>query len=639
MSERPNKSEYGTAIIAGYRIPVEDPVPESNLARFQPKLTIGDNNKDSDDTISVWVQSSWIGGGQAFNVNAESQNERWWDGTLDTEHSTMLSLQKKTYATYPPSGLSGPFMPLGDYDGDMYCAWGSDLCVWDADNQVWTDTTQNLNGPPVNRGEVYLGKLYIPCGSNGLNSFDISGPTLANVQDSGPTDIDAMGLCIWDNKLATLEYDGAYRLLSGSTWSSVSADLTVSDGSTARDIVPFFNRSGEPTVYLVTSRGVWGVDELNDVLVKGGGSFPPHPTQARGSTVWRTTDMYISTGTGVRQWNHDIFSPMGLDRNDGLRAELRGSIVDLYPEQNGLLALVRGTTAESMNTLFLDDPMITDGELVFPTGAAFSSLWRWNSFGWHKIWESANNTSSPTRMCIGSSEDGTRYDLWWGYGDVAYRHPLRIEFHNPQEGVRLGIDTFEGSGWLRTGRWNANMPMWSKLASHIDVNLLPGSTGSVQVEYMTNETSPAWVSLGTTSDVGRTRFYFGENYTDYKGVEWTKPQGVPFDWIEFRYTFDGLDGDDYSTPIVDSFVLKFIKVPLQTLSWSFSVPIMFDEEFYDVGPKELYTLLTGLTSLEAFVPMVYKDQTYRVVIAQTQADRFSGEDNRSRFQLIVLEVS
>jgi hypothetical protein len=85
--------------------------------------------------------------------------------------------------------------------------------------------------------------------------------------------------------------------------------------------------------------------------------------------------------------------------------------------------------------------------------------------------------------------------------------------------------------------------------------------------------------------------------------------------------------------------MKFIKLPLQVLSWSFSIPISFDEAFYDVGPDELYDILTSMTSSNQFVPLVYKDQTYRVLVAQSQADRFGGEDNRARFQLIVLEVS
>jgi len=639
MTDRPTQSEYGVAVLAGYRIPIENPTPESNLARFQPKLTIGDHTRDSDDLISVWVQSSWLGGGQAFRLNAESQNERWWDGTLDTEHSTMLALQKKTHETYAPTGVTGLFTPLGDYDNVFYGSWGDNFCYWDANAEVWVDTTEDLNAQPVNRGVAYRGLFYVPCGANGLNSYNISGNTMANVQDAGPDNVEAISLEIWDNKLIALEVDGAYRVFNGTTWTNPSDDLTISDGSTPRDVVAYYDRSGAPAIYITTSRGMWGVDELNDVLVRGGGSFPPHPTQARGAAVWRTTDMFISTGTGVRQWNHDVFSPMGLDRNDGLRAELRGSIVDLYPEHNGLLALVRGTAQDDNNTLFLDDPMPVDGEFLMPSSSAFSSLWRWNSFGWHKVWESANANSTPTRMCVGSSEDGTRYDLWWGYGDVAFKHPLRIEFHNPQEGVRLGLDEFQESGWLRTGRWNANMPMWPKLASHLDVNLLPGSTGSVQIEYMTDQTSPNWVSMGTTSTVGQTRFYFGDDFIDASGRDWPIKTGIPFDWIEFRYTLDGVDGDPFSTPIIDSFVMKFIKVPLQILSWSFNIPLMFDEQFYDVGPNELYEMLTGLTSTQTFVPLVYKDKTYRVLVAQTQADRFGGDDNRARFSLIVLEVS
>lgn len=184
------------------------------------------------------------------------------------------------------------------------------------------------------------------------------------------------------------------------------------------------------------------------------------------------------------------------------------------------------------------------------------------------------------------------------------------------------------------------MPLWPKLGSHIDVNLLPETSGVIQIEYMTDRTEPDWRSLGTASEPGRTRFYFGSNFVDGNGGEYDETTiGIPFDWIEFRYTFEGDAGNTLSTPLADSFVFKFIKIPLQTLSWSLNVPIMFDEQYYDVGPRELYERLRELASAEEFVPLVYKDETFRVLVAQTQADSFSGGNPHARFKLILLEVS
>ncbi len=633
--EIPLSAEYGTGMLAGLRIPLIDPSDENNLARFQPKITSGDYTHDSDDLLSVWAQASWLAGGQAYKVNASSQAERWWDATgLDTEQRGMLSLRLKMYQHTKPAGATGSFVPLGDYAGDFYGAWNTKFCIWTG--TTWVDTGKVLHGAPVGIGQVFDDKFYIPLGAAGLDQFDGSGGSMTAV--AGVT---AKDVLLWDDKLVVLTSDNQYRTWDGTApWTTVSSAYTVRDGSTPRHLQDFIDAQKNPTVFIVTSRGIWAIDPVNDKIVRTGAYYPPHPTQALASAVWRNTDMYISVGVGVHQWNGDVFSAMGLDRDDGLRSELRGYITDLTPEYNGMFALVQGATGTTEgNDLNLEGGMNYDEPLDFPVQRAVSSLWRYNGYGWHKIWESPGASGSPTWGCLEAREDGTGYAFHWGYGDQAWRLPLRIGFYNPQQGVRAGIDHFEANGVLRTGRWNANMPTWDKLASHIDVNIIEESQGTVQVEYMTDKTNNQWVSMGMASEVGRTRFYFGENFVSQDGTEWDCPAGVEFDWIEFRYTFEGIPGNDTTTPLVDAFVFKFIKIPLSTYSWTFNVPIEFDEQFYDVGPREMSAWLSTLAARKEFVPLVYKDKTYRVVVAQTTGKTFSGDDPKGKFSLIVLEVS
>lgn len=639
MAETPDKAEYGLGILGGRRIPLIEPTPENNLARFQPKITSGDYTHDSDDLLSVWAQASWLGGGQAFKVNASSQAERWWDANnMDTEQRGMLSLRLKMLTSPKPEGATGSFVPLGDYAGEFYGAWDTMLAIFTG--SAWVDTTLTFSAAPVGRGQVYKGLFYVPLGSGGLDAFDGVGGTIDPVQDAAPANIETKSVLVWDNKLVVMDTDGNYRTWDKvAPWTDVADAYAVSDGSTPRHLQEFIDEQKYPTVYLVTSRGLWKVDPVSDKLLKMGAYYPPHPTQALASAVWRNTDMFISVGIGVHQWNTDVFSAMGLDRDDGLRAELRGYITDLYPEYNGLFALVQGDVAEGDgNDLNLEGGMNYDEPLDFPSQRAVSSLWRYNGYGWHKIWESPGATGSPSWCCLSAKEDGTRYSLFWGYGSEAWELPLRISFYNPQQGVKAGIDNFQSSGWLRTGRWNANMPAWPKLASHLDVNILDGSTGTITVEYMTDQTNEAWVSLGQATDVGRTTFYFGDDYVGFDGEVYDCPVGITFDWIEFRYTFDG-DGSAASTPLADAFVFKFIKVPLSTYSWTLKVPIDFSEEYYDVGPRELSDWLSELAATQEFMPFIFKNKTYRVVVAQSTASKYSGDATMSRFDLVLLEVS
>jgi hypothetical protein len=167
----------------------------------------------------------------------------------------------------------------------------------------------------------------------------------------------------------------------------------------------------------------------------------------------------------------------------------------------------------------------------------------------------------------------------------------------------------------------------------------------VTIEYQTDQSpldtngNKTWTTLGTASAVGRTRFYFGDDFNGPNGETYPVSEGIEFDWIEFRYTLAGEPGNDMTSPLVDSFVFKFIKVPLQTASWSLQVPIDFDEQFYDVGPNEMRAFLTSLSATNRFVPLVFRNETYRVLVAQTQADRYTGDNPHTRMQLIVLEVS
>jgi hypothetical protein len=259
MSAVIQQAEYGIGVLAGRRIPLIDPVTENNTARFQPKITSGDYTHDSDDLLSVWAQASWLGGGQAYKVNASSQAERWWDATnLDTEQRGMLSLRLKMYQLNPPEDAEGSFMPLGDYKGSFYAAWGSMLAIYTG--EAWTDTGLTLSGTPVMRGQVFDDVLYIPLGANGLDAFDGDTVTITNVEDADTNPVSAKSVLVWDDKLVVLSNENQYRTWDGvADWTAIDGTYTVRDGSTPRHLQEFIDAQKNPTVFLVTSRGLWAV--------------------------------------------------------------------------------------------------------------------------------------------------------------------------------------------------------------------------------------------------------------------------------------------------------------------------------------------------------------------------------------------
>src|SRR5690606_8386508 len=114
--------------------------------------------------------------------------------------------------------------------------------------------------------------------------------------------------------------------------------------------------------------------------------YPPHRDHGLGATKWRG-EFFSSVGMGVFKYNGSIQAPMGLDRDQGLPDDIRGKIVDLLGEYNGIYALVSGVEFEDdfVESLEWDG---TDDQWYVSPGAAISSLHIWTSYGWHCLWVS-----------------------------------------------------------------------------------------------------------------------------------------------------------------------------------------------------------------------------------------------------------
>src|SRR5690606_40548045 len=125
--------------------------------------------------------------------------------------------------------------------------------------------------------------------------------------------------------------------------------------------------------------------------------FPAHPDNGRGAAMWRTgEDMYVSAGLGAYRYNLASIAPMGLDRNTGIPAEYRGYVVDMEPEHNALLALVKGApaVAASSPAIMFDEGQNSESMDLDSTQAR-SLLAAYTGFGWHPVWESADADGEP----------------------------------------------------------------------------------------------------------------------------------------------------------------------------------------------------------------------------------------------------
>lgn len=607
--------QFGIIHLDGKPVPIQGQLGYVNLATFAPRFTIGDPTEDSDQVLSVWTQNDWTGGGQIADLNELSDAQRFRHATAETRYPRMLTLPLETVA-FSVTGSTGNAYPIGDYapDGDkvFYAAFGTNLRHWDGSAFV-DDAT--LTAAPVNKGIVYDGLLWIPQGASGYDTWDGT-----NVVHS--TAIQAVSMVEWDDKIVALGADGQCGIWDGVAWDLDDA-IRLRGDRTPRNLVVWWTQNRDPAVYIVTDRDVWVIDPLIPTLYRTGLQFPRHPDQGLGSAAWRDDAMYVSVGVGVHQLSlGGVVSAMGLDRGDGLPSYLRGKIVDLEPEYNGLLALVEGvssvvTGSDDALGPKIEETLILDESPIMPVASqqARSTLQRWTGTGWHTVWESPGASGAPTRVMV--SEGNDDYCLWWGYGGQMYRQGLRRTFHNPKQGAQLGIDRFATSADLWTGRFDANMEVFRKVASHLEAELVDPSDGTVDVYYQTDGSYPDWTLLGQLSGQGIKLLAFDPDGDDF-------PEGQAFRWIEFNYKLASTDAT--KTPIVRWISLKMVKVPIATRSWRATVPLEFDEQWLGRGPREVADHLDDLTATARFYVMKNGDRSYRVRMAQVQGPEGTGVD-------------
>lgn len=635
--ERIVQAGNGTVRIAGVDLPLAERgiIREQNLARFQGKITNGDYSFDSDPLLSVWVMSSFTGGIGAEYLKEGVDDENYWTGSLETRYPSMLSLPSETLAFDGPTPGTANAYPLADFPAgspNLIAMFGTDLARWDNVDEEF-DYLDTLAAEPTNKAVEFDGVLWIPLGLGGY----------ATVTDVGVvtdhTDLDIVAFCLWDNKIAALTYDGTLRIRAGigDAWEADDDALHLPSGHLPRNLLVYLNQQGDPTIHVITHRDVWAYDRDNSLLFRTHLQYPRHPDQARASTVWRGENMYVSVGIGVHAYNGGVVSSMGPDGRYGLPAQLRGRINDLEPEYNSLIAVVEGkliSNDEDQN-VHLMRPTYIDEMRSFKSYSARSTVLRYSGYGWHPIWESPQPDGLPTWALV-SEADG-EYRLWWGYGGKLYRQEMRVTFHNPKAGMQVGVDRFAPSGSLVTGWYDADMPGFLKLLSHMEITTIdvhgngqPG--GTVKIEYQKDDDT-GWTLLGQTDRVGRRVLPFTVSPGEKSDIF---SYGMSIRRVRFRITLES--ADPYSSPLVESILLKFIKIPLSSMAWTIDIDLTQKRGFMGNGIEDIAEFLYGLQSGNSFHEMIHQDESYRVRVAQATREARSGRDTRSVMVLSVVEA-
>ena len=636
-ADRPTQTENQEIVLDGKSYPVDGPVSVDPTTRFQNKVTFGDYSEDSDPLLSAWITSSLTGGiGNEF-LKEGVDDETYWTGTLETRYPGQITLLPYTHTHEGPGAESSMAYPLGDFPSgapSFWAAFDDDLVQWDHTNSVFV-SKGTLSVAPVNKAVEYNDLLWIPLGNAGVATVATNG-TIA--EDAA---IKVRALALWDNKLAALTEDGEIRLKFGDTpWEAVAEDAVLPSGAKPRNLVVFKNQRGDPTLHIITNTDVWAYDRDAATIYRTELQYPTHPDQGLASVNWRGENLYVSVGLGVHSYNGSVVASMGPDSRYGVPAALRGVITGMEPEYNAILALIRGAS-EAVGDISqewqINDPAYEQGFRSFVAMKAKSSLLRFSGYGWHPVWESGDSGGDPTWPLV-SRADG-EYWLWWGFDGKMLRQKLPRTFHNPKQGLKSGVNEFAADGRLITGWFDADMPAFRKLASHMELVLEDALdngtlTGRASLRYQIDN-DPAWHLMGTADRIGRTIFPFRiEPSEGSSGFS----RGLSFTRIRFRLE---LASDDiHLSPVVRSFMLKFIKLPMSVSgrAFTFKIPLTQDRGYKDRGPTEMANELIALTASDRFAELLHGSESYRVRVSQVRLADMTGYDQRGIAEVSCIEI-
>lgn len=640
----------GEVRIGDHWYPVLGGVSEQPLARWPPKVTFGDYSQDSDPLVSAYVMSSFTGGIGNWKIKAGVEDDTYWTGTLETRYAEGATLLPLTESFGSDNAEYDEVMPLGDFpasDPQFLVAFDGDLHSWDETGQGF-DFESALSAEPVYRGVEFDDLFWIPMGSAGYDTLDNA------LAVTGSVLINPIQFIVWDNKLMALTVEGHLRQWdvnagdwSDTEWATSGENRTLPSGVLPRRLVNFINQSGVPTLYVITNTIAYAYDPDGLRLYETKLDYPKHPDQGRAAANWRGDTMFVNVGLGIHGYNGSLITSMGPDGRFGLPAHLRGTIVDLMPEYNALFALISGKPVPeatiTSEEFIVQAPMYGNEDTWqisdFPYAPVYSSIYRWSNSQWHPVWES-NNPEGGTPTLMALSEAGNSYRLWWGYGNMMYTQALPVDFQNPKQSLLSQSMEFMPTGQLITGWFDADMTAFYKLASHVEVNLddADGNQhvgGTVRIEYMIDQDT-AWRSLGTATIIGRTNMTFG-NVAKTVGDAFSK--GRPFRRIRFRIVMTQAPGETRLSPVLESLVFKFHKIPEQSLSWQFSVNLTNREGYKGIGNDDLAQYLYDQLVSTEFFEFGYLNNVYRVRAAQATGDRSTGYDERGNYQVALVEVT
>ena len=634
--------ETNEVYLDGTYYPITRPIRSTLASLYPAKVVIGDTSKDDQLRSSIVAWSDWRGGIGLNRMEGAGDVSRAWHSTAQLRYKNHLVLPGLATATSAPShGLTDATIgAINTLSSEVYAFWNggeSDspkLFKYNNNTGSWGSALTQSATDQVTDSIVFTdsgGTTYLVFAHYDSNG---SGYTYSSNGSSWTTDTtDTKFLAVWDERLWGISHVGQLWYSTAIGTEVNDAVLPAPDGFVTALFVAR-NAAGIPILYAATKTGLFAHNADNARWEETQMSFPVHPDNGKGTTVWRDS-VYIPSGLGIYRYingnNAAVVSLVGPDRDDGLPSDKRGTVRMMEGAHNELMVGIDATTAPStISSTSVPYQWISHhGSSVIAADSGYSSILGYNELGWEVKWLASDSGKAIDSMHASSAYD--KYRLWWGHNDQVYFMPLLRDIINPSE-----IPEFEyaTSAIHETPWFSAGQSEVDKLALKLRTEVQGmSSTETVKVEYATDYSESYTTAVASITSNGTDVYTFGSSL------------GTAFRSIKFRLTLarstattTGLE--KFESPDVVSLTLEWRKkLPAK---WGHTVEVDLNKEYKGNSPKDLRSNLISSIESTTLVEFTFRDDSggtrnYYVDVVSAAGMEFTGYDERGSTMISVVE--